>query len=412
VAAVALIVPRIVLAGQLVSALAGVLTIIPGALIARRVAGERAALWTAWLLAALPLGCQYSARPQTEALYGLLFALGLLSGVRLLSEGKIRDAIGLGVAAGLAAATRPEGAGLLVAGGIICLATRRLRALPALVLPFVILYSPVVLMTHDLTGRWTLSSKAGYIYQRNLQKDPDAYYFRLTPDGRRLMFEDYILDPEREQRIEWGRLGEVYLVSLGRHLWNFFRCLDPPLLILATLGWALVPRPRWTSEGRFLALLLLGYTIALPVFSSERRFWIALLPIPVILAARGVESLPERWRVRVVVITMLLLLPHAATPVWKQGFAWQDSPERRLAAHLPRDRPVKILSRDGRVAIFAGADHIFLPVGTAEEILRFAENRGAEYIAVRRRDLLESLMPHVRVIAEDEGRMLLGIGTK
>lgn len=421
VAAVRPILGDLVLAGQVVSVAAGTLVIPPGALIARRLLGADAARRAAWLLAVLPLACHYSARPQTEALYACLFTWAVYGLLRLVEERGAGRAALVGTLAGLATATRPEGAALLVAGGVVILippgrleVRRAGKVLAALILPFLCLQVPVLALTHHVTGRWTLSSKAGYIFHRNLQEDPDAYYFRLTPDRDQLLFETYIRQPEGSDPFdpyprEPGRILRTYASSLGRMAVNFPRAYDPPLLLLALLGLFLRPRPRWTRPGKVVVALLAAYLLLLPIFSAERRFWVALLPMVIPLSVRGVGGIPVRWRRVVLVSTLLLLLPHAGSPARDQGFRWQDSPERRLATLLPEG--ARVLSEDGRVAVSAEVDHIFLPVAPAGDVLHFARRKGADFLAVdpkrlevRRPGLLEGLQPLLRKVGEERGR--------
>lgn len=423
VAAICALIGHLVLAGQVVSVVAGTLTIVPGTLLARRLLGDRDARRAAWILAALPLACHYSARPQTEALYALFFCWGVVGFVRLVKRPCGGAALLLGTMAGLAAATRPEGAGLVVAGVVAILAARpaadgtgRGRAAAALLIPFLILSLPVVLLTHRVTSRWTLSPKAGYIFQRNLHPDPDEYYFRLTPDRERLLFETYILEPDRAPRFDPlsvppGELVSTYATSLGRLMIGLPKSFDPPLIILALMGVLLRRRPRWSRPGRAGVILFVAYVIALALFSSERRFWVPLLPMLVLLSARGIGRVPPRWQRTVTIVTVLLLLPHIGGPAADQGFAWGDSAERRLARLIPPGGEERILSEDGRVAVFARADHIFLPKAPAEDVLHFAKVRGSRYLAAdplrlesRRPGLLEGMGDHLRVLGVETGR--------
>ena len=415
---------HVVSAGQLVSGVAGSLTVLVGAFLARRLLGGPALVPAAWLLAFLPLSCHYSARGQTEALYALFFAWALLELVRLIQarpdDRGLPAALRLGMAAGLAWQTRHEGLGLLVAGLLACALAPalarpagRLRAAALVVIPFLVISVPGVLLARHVTGRWTVSSKAGYIFQRNLQEDPNAYYFRLTEDGRRLLFEEYVRDPERAQRVElsgrpFGTVLRVYAGSLLRFVIHLPRTYDVPFLVLALVGLAARPRTRPPPEAIALALLLGAYVVALPIFSSERRFWVALFPILVPLTVRGVGAIAGRLATAhrsaarlstlIVLLVVAATLPHTLAPVREHGVRWQDCPEKRLARLVPPGRPTVVLSDDGRVALFAGASHLFLPEASLDEILAFARHRGARYLAIeqettrkRRPGLLEEL---------------------
>ena len=79
--------------------------------------------------------------------------------------------------------------------------SRLLRAL-LVIAPSAALLAPGAWMAGQITGRATLASKAGYIFHRNFQENPDEFYFRLTPDGSRLRFEEMVLGGEDAPRLD------------------------------------------------------------------------------------------------------------------------------------------------------------------------------------------------------------------
>src|ERR687894_349426 len=83
------------------------------ALIARRLAGDRAGLAAAAIAAVYPILIAADGAPMSEALYGLLVATGLLLALRLHERGDLLSAAGLGAAIGIAALTRSEALGLI-----------------------------------------------------------------------------------------------------------------------------------------------------------------------------------------------------------------------------------------------------------------------------------------------------------
>jgi 4-amino-4-deoxy-L-arabinose transferase-like glycosyltransferase len=93
--------------------LVGVACLILIALIARRIAGDRAGLAAAGIAAVYPILVAADGAPMSEALYGLLVAAALLFALRLHERRDLRSAAGLGAAIGLAALTRSEALGLI-----------------------------------------------------------------------------------------------------------------------------------------------------------------------------------------------------------------------------------------------------------------------------------------------------------
>ena len=91
----------------------GVACLVVLALIARRLAGDRAGLAAAAIAAVYPILIAADGAPMSEALYGLLVATALLLALRLHERGDLLSAAGLGAAIGFAALTRSEALGLI-----------------------------------------------------------------------------------------------------------------------------------------------------------------------------------------------------------------------------------------------------------------------------------------------------------
>ena len=91
----------------------GVACLILIALIARRLAGDRAGIAAAAIAAVYPILVAADGAPMSEALYGLLIAAALLFALRLYERHDVLSAAGLGAAIGLAALTRSEALALI-----------------------------------------------------------------------------------------------------------------------------------------------------------------------------------------------------------------------------------------------------------------------------------------------------------
>ncbi|MGH7832254.1 MAG: ArnT family glycosyltransferase [Candidatus Binatia bacterium] len=96
-------------AGLVVSFSTGVLIMFPLLSLTRALAGERAALWAAFLWAIHPYAIRLSVRALSDMPAAFLVALSLWAGLRGLQSGRYGWAIGAGALSGLAYLTRPEG---------------------------------------------------------------------------------------------------------------------------------------------------------------------------------------------------------------------------------------------------------------------------------------------------------------
>jgi 4-amino-4-deoxy-L-arabinose transferase-like glycosyltransferase len=101
-------------AHQIASALIGAGTVVVVALVARRLAGDRAALIAAALGAIYPVFIATDASLRTECLYLFLIALALLAALRAWESPSVARMAQLGAVVGLAALTRSEGLLLLL----------------------------------------------------------------------------------------------------------------------------------------------------------------------------------------------------------------------------------------------------------------------------------------------------------
>jgi hypothetical protein len=116
-------VPAFVLASQLVSALGGILLIIPMYYLGRELFDRRVAFWGTALFQCLPACAQITSDGLSDGLFLLLLATALLLAVRALRRGSVAQLALCGLASGLAYLGRPEGlivvgVALLVLGGM------------------------------------------------------------------------------------------------------------------------------------------------------------------------------------------------------------------------------------------------------------------------------------------------------
>jgi hypothetical protein len=154
------------LSAQLASALAGVLLVIPMYYLGRDLFGVRAGFWGTALFQCLPVSARVMSDALSEATFLLFTATALLLAVRALRCHSAARFAWCGVFSGLAYLTRPEGALIVAAAGVVLVAMQFspswrqswLRACAcgtALVLAATVIGSPYVLVTGRLTNKPT-----------------------------------------------------------------------------------------------------------------------------------------------------------------------------------------------------------------------------------------------------------------
>jgi len=139
-------------------------TVLVVALIARRVAGDRAGLWAGGLCAAYPSFIAADGSIFGEPLFGLLVGLAVLQALRLRTRPTLKGSAALGVLVGLAALTRSEGVLLLPLLGIpavVAVPRQRLMKGAVVVLGTLVVLAPWVARNWHVFGRPTLSTDQG-----------------------------------------------------------------------------------------------------------------------------------------------------------------------------------------------------------------------------------------------------------
>jgi hypothetical protein len=154
------------LSAQLASALAGVLLIIPMYYLGRDLFGRRAGFWGTALFQCLPVSARVMSDALSEATFLLFTTTALLLAVRALRSQSVARYAWCGLFSGLAYLTRPEGALVVVATGVVLIAMqfvssgqrswlRVFACATALVVTAAAIASPYVLVTGRLTNKPT-----------------------------------------------------------------------------------------------------------------------------------------------------------------------------------------------------------------------------------------------------------------
>ncbi len=121
---------RLLLAGQLVSAIAGTLLVVPLYWLGRTLFGQPAGFAGALLFTVLPVAARYTSDVVTEGLYLLLLATALLLGTRAVRKPTVGGFLLCGLSAGAAYLVRPEGALAAAAVGAVVVLLAACRRQP------------------------------------------------------------------------------------------------------------------------------------------------------------------------------------------------------------------------------------------------------------------------------------------
>ncbi|MBN1421304.1 MAG: glycosyltransferase family 39 protein [Planctomycetes bacterium] len=405
--------------GRIVSVLLGALTVFPAYGIGRQLAGRKAGLVAALVLALQSFHVDYSVEVSSHAAYTFFFAIAAWLGIRVVRAPGWRRAIAFAAAAGAAYWVRQEVTSLVLFTGaalalreVVRVIRRRDDPKPfaafgsalAAGAVFAALIFPIVYGTYAKTGRWTLSSKQNASYfaiGRHLNV--------LTPDRTRILWETRITTMEDYRPLDWrNRAGEYarkWASQLATHLAkNFPRAFGYILLPFAIL--ALIRRrvPDRSGIGDLFFACFIAFNVAiLSLFYDSPRLLLSLTPIVAAWTAIGMLE-AGAWikPARIVLIVAILQVPLLVHLPARWGFSLAPSPEevagRWIAKHLGAGHT--IMDPNGNIAYYACGKPVVLPVASAEDILYYARHRAVpvEILAYRRNAMLRHRAPVVEAI--------------
>lgn len=417
--------------------LLGSLVVLPLYALGRAVYGRRAGL-----LAAL-LGALYPALAVsplywgslTETPYMLFILTGIYAAYRcgLGISGAGRPwgwAALMGLAFGLGYLTRPESllflAVMLVYLGLIWLfgGPERWRSLGRLagasavaVTTLAVVALPYVRFLHQATGRWVLSGKAGtsmdiaWAFANRSQAMHDQAAASMDSTGQETLWLSpealdssitgwIAADPQRFATLVRRNLLDTWDVLFGPELFQ------PWLALLVVLGLAGQPWLRRQMRGQALLLLALAPLASLWMVFIQPRFMVVYLAISLVWAGGGLAHL-TRWAggtvsaalagprpgVRGWLVTAAAVLPVAlvvAAMLWSGvQTARREIPRlpfyrleaaRWLADNTPPGAP--IMTRNAETALYADRPLIAFPRAPWDQVLAYADARGAHYLVV------------------------------
>ena len=388
------------------TALSGAVLIVPLSLLARRIAGRTAGVATAWLAALAP---GLATMPQirgtgSEAEYVLLVISALWFTVSAVDhEGRARLArvAGAGLLAGLAYLTRPEGLFMAVPlflavlymawrgrAGAGAAGVRTTTA--AFLVPLLLCVVPYAAYLHANTGRWELTAKtqdasieAWHAVAEGDRESRNRVLYGLDDTG--LQFSaDYESLPSlaAESPRRYVRIVATNVDKLGEVVADH-TVLPTALVLLAGAGIWLARRSRvaWLV----LAVGTLPVASAL-VFFVQQRYLIVAVAVAVVFAGVAVAAIPQRARVPVLAIALLMAGFASVMTFRGEAAGWwhpAEQSEQRLAGEWldantePGDR---IMTRSMIVSFYSERVTVAMPHTGVEGMLTFARHYGVRYV--------------------------------
>ena len=389
------VVPDWEIAGQLISSLLGAAAVVPVYYLVREVFGRRDLAAGAAILTAIhPDLSQYSASVRTEAGYITMIVTAVLLMLMAIRRRRLWWFAGAGLLCGIAYWYRTEAigmpvvsAGFLILGALIWREWKFVWAIAAascLVVAFLIVAAPFLIYLNSTSDHFIVSRelKAAVMYgMGDVSKDKNTWQLRgYSPHTS--IWAPLQVAPGRY----FGKIGGDLLMSP----YFYAEALGPMLTLFLVVG--LVNRGGSSVRNyreAFLALVTLFYVLGFAASYTGPRFLLHLIPfafgwvmigIAVVsgwiaaLDSRGVRIPPSTFAVLVAIV----LLPRTLRPIGYDQRAFREAGAdiARAAA-----QPGVVVSRDKRVAFYAGAPDLYLPIDPKPNLCGWlSEQAGVAYL--------------------------------
>jgi hypothetical protein len=288
------------LSAQLASALAGVLLVIPMYYVGRELVGRWASFWGTALFQCLPVSARVMSDALSEATFLLFTATALLLALHALRKHSVARFAWCGLFGGLAYLTRPEGALVVLAAGLVLLAMqfssarcswrRVVACAAALLVAAAAVASPYVWVTGRLTNKPTPRRlwETAVSEEASKQSGAREYDFSRGPLTASVLA---IYAPENlKDRRVWG------LHAIATEVTKDFQYLSVLPLLLGL--WRLRDRLK-TDGGAWVPFVLcvlqslILWRLAVVVGYVSDRHVLVLVLCGVFLAADGVFAFGE-----------------------------------------------------------------------------------------------------------------------
>ncbi len=380
------------LAGHLASSLAFALTLLPLLSLARSAYGEATRIWVAVLYITNGFLLVYS----NLIIADFLFIFLIVSEIWFIYRA---NALGLGIAGGLACLTRPEGF-FYFAMGLLALGKQRWRMALVAVPVFLALAGPYWWYVHEVTQVWQLSGMAGtHVVRRFLElahpghyRDIEQMYAGLAAGHRHFLLEEWAdgFQPWPYLLAHGGAMIKSLLPSAVARLGELSQYLYLGLgYLLIGAGWLASP---WSAERKkFEKLLFLFLLLFLPYLMLQfvPRYFLVLFPILILWMGNGIEACRQRWGSQALAWGLCGVLALGSAYYVGRCLRASDPPRHYqemglwMSKNIPGISSARTAAQDPYVNFFSGSKLLALPhVHRIEDLLAFLRHRGAKYFVI------------------------------
>jgi hypothetical protein len=381
-------VPDWELAGSLVSMTFGVATVPAVYLLAREVHGGRdLAAGAAALTAIHPDLAGYSASVLTEAGFIFLVVAAVYLVVRGVKARRAPSIFVAGLVSGIAYLYRTEGIGLPVvlaaflALGPLAWGEWRLgfaaRATVACVAAFVLVASPYLIYLRLATGHWIIGRELGAAITYKIgEASRDGAHWRA------LAFSRYVplLAALRQEPALYLKKAAL---DFAHSFYDFVQVIGPLFAVALLVGLCRRGRAVLTEWSEALpAAIVSFYFCGLALLYTGRRFlahyivltfgWVAL-GVAAMAVWLGRRDLPGERRLPAGALLVGLALATLPRTLWPLGYDMRGY--REAGAEIARAAAPgwAVVSTDSRVAFYAGAEHLELPLSPKPDLCEWLE---------------------------------------
>ncbi len=389
------------MAGELVSVILGTAAVATTYLMTREALGSRQlGLGAAILMAIHPETAAYSASVRTEAGYMFLTTGACWLLLRAVKERQLRYAAVAGIAAGLGYLYRTEAVGFLPLGGGLFLASgwlwnrvsRRwaLSAACIFATVFAIIAAPYVAYLRVTSGHWSIGREftAAMMYGMGDVAQHGERWRQFGWSASASPLATILSHP----RLYAQKVGQDVVVST----YSFAQALQPLLTVMLAIGIWVRRRGFFIRAGEaFLATIVLFYFCGFALSYTGTRFMAHLLPFTFGWVAAGVIAAseqaaqwckPGRRKIVHAVIPTAIAIALLPRTLWPLGYDMRGVRYAGEDIAQMKKGPVLVAARDGRVAYYAGARLVELPLLPPEDFCGWLAAQGGNFLMVANQD--------------------------
>lgn len=420
-----LIVQDLLLAGQLVSFVASMLTVVFLYLVGAALKNREAGLFASLAAAIHPYFILASAIVFTEAVFIFLIVLSLYLFIIATRTNTLRAFLLFGIASGITYLVRPEGILLLVLPllhfGKSLPRKKPLVACAIVLVVFAFIASPYIYFLYQSTGKFALTGKTNMnvvVAEVLIEEHP----FEQT----------YSLNEEKTQirRFESPTLSFIqYIMKYpARYASYYFHNFTREFILLGFLLLPVIIPLLFVLISRIpLRTTVLLLTIPILLFALNAGFWIVLrFLFPIVVFLIVLASLGFANTKKLKPAFLVLLLAGSLFLFAYSSLSEEMNPVEHRQAGIflrglsPEYESLNVMSRRSWVSFYADARYTTLPYANYTDVIDYARLHDADYIVIAERTLgdlefydewiiMDRLSDKVELVYEDDAITLIKI---